>query len=90
MMKIMSRALVIAAATSMALAPIAVQANTRAGDNAPVYASTASQPGMARAAEGENIRGGANILLLLLAGSAAIAGVVVAFGNGDGDQSPGT
>ena len=90
MMKIMSRAMVTAAATSMALAPIAVQANTRAGDNAPVYTSTAAQPGMARSAEGENVRGGSSILLLLLAGSAAIAGIVVAASNGDGDQSPGT
>ena len=84
----MSRALVTAAAAGMAFAPIAAQANTRAGDNAPVYSNTVAQPGMARDAEGESVRGGGSILLLLFAGAAAIGAIVIASG-GDGDQSPG-
>ena len=91
MMKFMSRAMVTAAATSMAFAPIAAQANTRAGDGGPVYTSTAAQPGMARNAKGEDVRGkGCSIILILLASAAAIGGIVIAFSNGDCDQSPGT
>ena len=88
MMKTMSRLMVTAAAASMAFAPIAAQANTRAGDNAPVYTSEAAQPGMARDAEGEEMRGRSTILLLLAA-AAAIAGIVIAADNEDDDQSPG-
>ena len=88
MMKTMSRLMVTAAAASMAFAPIAAQANTRAGDNAPVYTSEAAQPGMARDAEGEEMRGSSTILLLLAA-AAAIAGIVIAADNEDDDQSPG-
>ncbi|MHA7820235.1 MAG: hypothetical protein ACX930_11365 [Erythrobacter sp.] len=90
MRKIVSRALVSAAAVSMAFAPIAAQANTRAGDNAPVYSSeTVSQPGLAREADGEEMRGGAGIILLILAAAAAIAGIVI-IADGDDGQSPGT
>ena len=49
----MSRLLVTAAAASMAFAPVAAQANTRASDNAPVYTSAASQPGLARLSGGK-------------------------------------
>lgn len=90
MKKIVSRALVTAAAASMAFAPIAAQANTRAGDNAPVYNTEAvSQPGLARDAEGEDMRGGASVILLILAAAAAIAGIII-IADGDDGQSPGT
>ncbi|MEM7780736.1 MAG: hypothetical protein AAF697_10130 [Pseudomonadota bacterium] len=88
----LSRAVIGAAAASMAFAPIAVQANTRAGDSAPVYTNTSAQPGTARSADGENVGGRAPgaTLLLLFSSAAAIAGIVIAVSNGDGDQSPGT
>lgn len=89
MMKTMSRALVTAAAASMAFAPIAAQANTRAADNAPVYTATAAQPGLARSAEGEEMRGASGILLLVFAAAAAIGGIIV-IADGDDGQSPGT
>lgn len=89
MMKTVSRALVTAAAVSMAFAPIAVQANTRAGDSTPVYTTSVSQPGLGREAEGESAKGASGILLAIFAAAAAIAGIVVVAGGDDG-QSPGT
>jgi hypothetical protein len=75
----------------MAFAPIAAQANTRAGDNAPVYtAETTAQPGMAREAEGESLRGTPGIIIALFAAAAAIAGIVAVADNDDNGQSPGT
>ncbi len=93
MMKTMSRVMLAAAAAGLAFAPIAAQANTRAGDSAPVFTGNAvSQPGIGRSAEGEEIvKPGflAAILALLIA-----AGVVIIIDDGDGqspgDQSPGT
>ena len=91
MIKTMSRLMVTAAAASMAFAPIAAQANTRAGDNAPVYtAETTAQPGMAREAEGESLRGTPGIIIALFAAAAAIAGIVAVADNDDNGQSPGT
>lgn len=89
MMKTVSRALVTAAAASMAFAPIAVQANTRAGDNTPVYTTNSAQPGLARDAEGESVKGGSGILLAIFAVAAAIGGIIVIADSDDG-QSPGT
>jgi len=90
MMKTMSRLMVTAAAASMVVAPIAAQANTRAGDSTPTYTSQSAQPGLERSAEGEEMRGGGSILLLLLAAAAAAAGIAIAAGNDDDDRSPGT
>ncbi len=93
MIKTVSRLMVASAAASMVFAPIAAQANTRAGDNAPVYTTntTEAQPGRARDAEGESVGGGSSIILILLGAAAAIAGVVaVADSSDDGNGSPGT
>lgn len=91
MIKMTSRLMVATAAASMAFAPIAAQANTRAGDNAPVYsAETTAQPGTARDAEGENLRGTTGIVITLFAAAAAIAGIVAVADNEDDGQSPGT
>ena len=90
MIKTMSRLMVTAAAASMAFAPIAVQANTRASDNAPVYTNTTSQPGLERSAEGEELRGAPSILIALLAAAAAIGGIIAVTNNDDDGQSPGT
>jgi hypothetical protein len=91
MIKVTSRLMVATAAATMAFAPIAAQANTRAGDNAPVYTTeTAAQPGLARDAEGEGLRGTPGIIIALLAAAAAIAGIVAVADNNDNGQSPGT
>ena len=88
-MKFMSRSMVALAAASMAFAPIAAQANTRAGDSGTVYSEApASQPGLDRETEGENLRGTRGIIAILLLFGAA-AGLVFIIDD-DNDQSPGT
>lgn len=90
MIKATSRVMVAAAAASMAFAPIAVQANTRAAD-APVYnTSSAAQPGMGREADGEEVKGTPGILIAILGVAAAIGGIVAITDDSDDDQSPGT
>ena len=91
MMKAMSRVMVTAAAASLAFAPIAVQANTRASDNAPVYnTSSQAQPGMGRTAAGEEVKGAPGILVLILGVAAAVGGIVAVSDDADDSQSPGT
>ena len=91
MMKTMSRVMVTAAAASMAFAPIAAQANTRASDSAPVYTATSAQPGAERSDEGEAAGGSpTGVIIALLAAAAAIAGIVTVAGNDADDVSPGT
>ena len=88
-----SRLMVATAAAGLVFAPIAAQANTRAGDNAPVYTSsaTAAQPGLERDAEGEEAGGkGSAIILLIFAAAAAVAGIIAVADNDDQGQSPGT
>jgi hypothetical protein len=95
MFKTASRLLMTAAAASLAFAPIAAQANTRAGDNSRVYTSDSSaQPGLERDAEGEGLVGLPGLLAAIL-GVAAVAITVVIVeeiddDDGDGDASPGT
>lgn len=83
-----------AAATGLAIAPIAAEANTRAGDSARTYSAPASAPasapGTGRTVEGSRIAGGADIVAFILVGLWA-TGVVFAVTDDDGpDQSPGT
>ena len=95
MVKAMSKVFMTAAAAGLALAPISAQANTRAGDQAPVYTSTsAAQPGLGRGAEGEGIEGTPGIIVAIFA-AAAIVGAVVVVASEDSEdtndnQSPGT
>ena len=87
---IASRIAVTVAAASMAITPIAAQANTRAGDSAALYSqSTVAQPGTNRQAEGEELIGDGAWLLALLAALLATAGVIIAIDDDD-NQSPGT
>lgn len=84
-----------AAAVGLAFAPIAAQANTRAADSAPVYTSaSASQPGLGRTAEGEDIVGVPGVIIGVLAAAAVIGAIVIASSEDDEDtdpnQSPGT
>lgn len=94
MMKTATRMMLAAAVASMAVMPIAAQANTRAGDSGAVYSTSNAQPGLARAANGEKLVGGGSIFLLLAAAAAAITGLLVATDvigdDNDDDQSPGT
>lgn len=90
MMKIASRLTMAAAAATMAVAPIAVQANTRAGDSGASYSTSAAQPGLGRAANGESVGGGASVLLAILASALIIGGIVMSSDSDDNGQSPGT
>ncbi len=89
MIKTATRFAMAAAAASMAVMPIAAQANTRAGDSGSVY-SVSAEPGMGRAAEGESAKGGFGILLGLFATAAIIGGIIFASSSDDDGQSPGT
>ncbi len=89
MVKIASRMAMAAAAATMAIAPVAAQASTRAGDNGSVY-SVSSAPGIGRAAEGEAAVGGVPIIIGLLGLAAIIGGVIMASSSDDDGQSPGT
>jgi hypothetical protein len=88
MMKTVNRMILTAAAASMAVLPVAAQANTRAGDSGAIYST--SGPGLGRDAEGEDLKGGGvSIILALLAAAAVIGGIIYAT-DSDGDgQSPG-
>ncbi|MEO0908489.1 MAG: hypothetical protein AAFY07_13290 [Pseudomonadota bacterium] len=88
MKKFMSRALVGAAAAGMVFAPIAAQANTRAAESTPVYSTSVAQPGMARKADGEKLRGGSALLLILALGAAGF-GIYTLVDSSD-PASPGT
>jgi len=85
MLNPLSRMALIAAAAGLAVAPVAAQANTRAGDSTAVYTSSA-QPGLGREAKGENISAG--FAAAILATIAAV-GVILIIDDED-DQSPGT
>ncbi len=90
MMKTASRMMLAAATASLAIAPIAAQAGTRAGDRTAVYAPS-SAPGVGRAAKGESISKTASLLLALLAAGGIVAGIIVAADTeSSDDQSPGT
>ena len=89
MMKTVNRVILTAAAASMAVLPVAAQANTRAGDSGAIY--SASAPGLGRADDGEEVGGsGVGIILGILAAAAVIAGIIVASDSEDDGQSPGT
>jgi len=82
-----TRLMMTAAAATMAFAPIAAQAGTRASDNASVY--SVSAPGVGRGDEGESISGG-GIVLAIFAVILVGAGIFFAVDSEDDGQSPGT
>ncbi|MEM1050675.1 MAG: hypothetical protein AAGI28_01135 [Pseudomonadota bacterium] len=92
MLKVTSKVVTTVAVAGLAFAPIAAQANTRAGDQAPLYTgSTASQPGLGRSTEGQSLEGAPAILIALFAAAAIIGAIVVAASEDTDDtQSPGT
>jgi hypothetical protein len=88
-MKTLSRMMLAAAASSLAIAPVAAQAGTRASEGSSLY--SASAPGKGRAAKGESAVSGSTLLLALLAaGLIAVAIGAAATGSDDNGQSPGT
>lgn len=96
MFKATWKVIMTAAAAGLAFAPIAAQANTRAGDQAPVYTSSSSaQPGLGRSAEGEGVVGVPAILIGIFSAAAIVGGIAVASSEdsedtGGSTQSPGT
>ncbi len=93
MLKKISQSTIALAAASMAMAPVAAQANTRAGDSSVTYATPASQPGAGRQADGEELGRGGNVFAYFLAGLwlAGIVLIIVDVNDDDDDrQSPGT
>lgn len=87
-MKTFSRMMLAAAATTLAVAPIAAQAGTRASDSNAVY--SVSAPGMGRAAKGEKAAKGSTIILAIIATFTIGAGIFFAADSNDNGQSPGT
>jgi hypothetical protein len=87
-MKTVIRVILSAAAASLAVLPIAAQANTRAGDNGSVY--NVSAPGLGRSADGESAVGGTAIILALIAAGLIFGGIYFASESDDEGQSPGT
>ncbi|MBI1402424.1 MAG: hypothetical protein GC147_04345 [Porphyrobacter sp.] len=90
MIKTASRMMTAAAAASMVIAPVALQANTRAGDSGAMYSAPAAQPGLGREADGESIAGAGTIVIGLLATAAVVVGIIKATSSEDEGQSPGT
>ena len=89
MIKTVSRMMFAAAAASMAFAPIAAQAGTRASDSGAVYSTSSSLPGMGREEDGESIKSGLSIILALLAAGLIVTGIVFATDDDGEGQSPG-
>lgn len=89
-MKTMSRMLAATAALGLVFAPIAAQANTRAGDSQSVY--SVANPGLGREDDGESIGQAFAIVLAVIAVSATVYGISEAASSDedDDDQSPGT
>ena len=91
MTNIVSRMMFAAAAASMAFAPIAAQAGTRASDSTAVYSAAAVQSGMGDDEEGAGLfNDGTSIILALVAAGLIITGIVLATQSDDDGQSPGT
>jgi hypothetical protein len=86
-MKAISNLLVSVAAAGLAFAPIAAQANTRAGDSSPIYSSAMVSSSMAQDNDGEGM--GAGTLIIGVLAVAAIIGAIVIALDSDEPASPG-
>lgn len=94
MLKTIQKMTTALAAAGLVLAPVAAQANTRAGDNASFYTASQSQPGLQSTTEGESIQGTGDIIALFLAGLWVTGIIIIAADVGDDsddddNQSPG-
>jgi len=89
-MKTLARMMLAAAATSLAIAPVAAQAGTRASQSSPIY--SVSAPGKGREAKGESLAPFAFffVTFISIAGTVATVAVVAAGSTSDTGRSPGT
>lgn len=83
-MKTFSRMMLAAAASTLAIAPVAAQAGTRASEG-----TSLSAPGQSRAAKGEKAKSGSTIILALLAAGLIGTGIAFSASSKDKGQSPG-
>lgn len=96
MIKTVSRMMAATAALGLIAAPMAVSANTRAGDSGAVYNTSNAAPGLGRAAAGEgqdDESGVGGLIIGAAAGAAIILGILIAtdvIGGSNDDASPGT
>ncbi|GMN01949.1 hypothetical protein [Erythrobacter sp. MTPC3] len=91
MKNLIARTAMTFAAATLAFAPIAAQANTRAGDSTTVYSQGAvSQPGTARSADGEDLAGTGIGALIAIFATLIVTGGIIILIDDDDDQSPGT
>lgn len=87
-MKTISRMMLAVAASSLAIAPVAAQAGTRASEGSSL--GSVSAPGQGRNAKGESVKAGASAIVLgLLGGGLIIFGIISASRSKDKGQSPG-
>lgn len=93
MSKIGQKLTVALATAGMLLAPVAAQANTRAGDSGSFYTSAQVQPGVGRSAGGETLGGEPGDIIGILLAGLWLTGIIVIVADFDGDdndnQSPG-
>lgn len=83
-MKTFSRMMIAVAVSSLAIAPVAAQAGTRASEG-----SSLSAPGQSRTAKGEKAKSGSTIILALLASGLIVTGIAFSASSNDKGQSPG-
>lgn len=83
-MKTLSRMMLAVAASSLAIAPVAAQAGTRASEGVSL-----SAPGQGRSAKGESVKGSSTVILALLAAGLFVAAISSASSSKDKGQSPG-
>ena len=92
MQNVIGKSILAASAAGLALYPVAAQANTRAGSSASYYVASAnSQPGLQRAAEGEDeLAWIDDEFMTILLGSIGVgAALIMVFWGGSGGGSGG-
>ncbi len=93
MSKIAQKLMAAFAATGLLVAPVAAQANTRAGDSAAFYTSAQVQPGVGRSADGEGLGGEPGDIIGMLLAGLWLTGIIVIIidldDNDNDNQSPG-
>ena len=90
-MKTVSRIIFAVAASSLAIAPIAAQAGTRASDSGSVYSlSSLGAGGASNSVSDDDDDDAGFVILGLLSAAAIITGIVFATQSDDRGQSPGT
>ncbi|WP_298470133.1 hypothetical protein [uncultured Erythrobacter sp.] len=93
MSKVAQKLMTALAATGLLLAPVAAQANTRAGDSSSLYTSAQVGPGAGRSADGEGLGGEPGDIIGILLAGLWLTGIIVIVvdldDDGNDNQSPG-